>query len=261
MPASKHARGRAITAALAATIGGLLAAAAPAAAFEPVEGVWNYEGGAVLVEATAAGTFRGVVTRPTQFSSCTHAAGENMWQMRGSGERYLGTHNYFTNSGMCAAGGFSPGKAAWRVDMTNPAAPKLVFCSNTPADPLQPDFDAAGNPVNSTDGCATLTRLAPPGPPPVAAKVVSLPSARKCRSRRSFPIRFKAPGADPVKEATVLVNGRRVRVVRGADRLSAGVDLRGLPKGRYTVTIRMITVSGKTITGKRRYRTCVPKRR
>jgi hypothetical protein len=46
-----------------------------------------------------------------------------------------------------------------------------------------------------------------------------------------------------------------------AGRFTATVDLRGLPKGRFTVTIRITTAGGRRITGARKYRTCAPKRR
>ena len=59
--------------------------------------------------------------------------------------------------------------------------------------------------------------------------------------------------------ATVQVNGRRVRLLAGA-RLTAPVNLRGLPAGRYTVKIVATTASGRVIQGTRRYRTCARKR-
>jgi len=39
------------------------------------------------------------------------------------------------------------------------------------------------------------------------------------------------------------------------------VDLRGLPKGRYTVRVVVTTTRGKRIVSTRRYRTCIPKAR
>ncbi len=39
------------------------------------------------------------------------------------------------------------------------------------------------------------------------------------------------------------------------------MNLRGLPKGRYTVRIELRSATGKKVVGQRRYRTCVPKRR
>jgi hypothetical protein len=89
---------------------------------------------------------------------------------------------------------------------------------------------------------------------------VQLPSARTCRSRRNFSIRLRKPKRGRIKEARVYVNGKRVRVLRGK-RLRSKVDLRGLPAGRYTVKVVVITTRGKRLTTTRRYRTCVPKRR
>jgi hypothetical protein len=84
--------------------------------------------------------------------------------------------------------------------------------------------------------------------------------SRVCASRRNFVIRVHRPRFVRLVSATILVNGRRVAVRKGR-RLTAGVDLRGLPPGRFTVTIKARTTSGRTITGKRRYRTCVSERR
>jgi hypothetical protein len=60
--------------------------------------------------------------------------------------------------------------------------------------------------------------------------------------------------------ARVYVNGRRVRTVRARGRVLARVDLRGLPRGRFTVRIVVRTNRGRTYVAKRRYRTCVPGR-
>lgn len=104
------------------------------------------------------------------------------------------------------------------------------------------------------------TPIATPAPVPSFASVVTLPSARRCVSRRRFRIRLRTPKGETITDARVFVNGKRVRVVRGS-RLRAPVDLRGLPKGRFTVKIEVRTKSGRTIRGTRRYRTCTPKRR
>jgi hypothetical protein len=90
-------------------------------------------------------------------------------------------------------------------------------------------------------------------------QAVAFPSTRRCASRRSFRIRLRVSAGATVTEAQVLVNGRSAAVRRGA-RLRSTVDLRSLPKGRFTVEIRLKLADGRTVTGKRRYRTCAPKR-
>ena len=69
-----------------------------------------------------------------------------------------------------------------------------------------------------------------------ASDVVTLPSARKCVSRRRFRIRLRRARGVKLVSATVHVNGKRVKVVRGR-RLTSTVDLRALPKGRFKVRI------------------------
>jgi len=93
-----------------------------------------------------------------------------------------------------------------------------------------------------------------------ANQVIKLPSTKKCRSRRAFRIRLVVPKGVIIATASVRVNGKRVKVVRRR-RLTSFVNLRGLPKGRYTVKIVVVTEAGKILTSTRRYRTCAPRRR
>ena len=76
---------------------------------------------------------------------------------------------------------------------------------------------------------------------------------RACRSRRIFRIRLRRP--QRIASARIYVRGRRVRTIR-RPRIGARVDLRGLPRGRYTVRIVVRTKRGRTYVAKRRYRTC-----
>ena len=66
------------------------------------------------------------------------------------------------------------------------------------------------------------------------------------------------PRGKKAVSATVLVNGKRVRVVRGR-RLRAPVVLRGLPKGKIAVRITIRLKGGKRVTGTRVYNTCIPR--
>ncbi len=100
-----------------------------------------------------------------------------------------------------------------------------------------------------------------PRPRPIsAATAFALPSAKRCVSRRSFKIRIRKIKGVTFVRATVLVNGKRVKTLTGK-RLSAPVNLKGLPKGRFTVKITANAKDGRTVSGTRRYRTCTPKRK
>jgi hypothetical protein len=229
--------------------------AAPAQAADQIEGSWLFENGQVLVEATGPGTFKGTVVKPTRFTACTHPIGQLMWQMSGAGVAYAGTHIWYHSDCSEDPGG----QSSWQITSTDPANYTLRFCTVAPGGG-PPTFDPGGAPTGDTR-CHDLERVLPPQAKPTFKSVVSLPKqTRKCRSRRNFRIQLREPEADPLVRATVHVNGKRVRVVVGR-RLTAPVDLRNLPKGRYTVKIVATTASSRVIQGTRRYRTCVPKRK
>lgn len=83
-------------------------------------------------------------------------------------------------------------------------------------------------------------------------------------SKRNFRIRLRRPSDVSYIAAKVVVNGRQVpvivakqryRTIRGKvlklRRLTAQVDLRGLPKGTFRVQITAIATSLRTIRGTR----------
>lgn len=88
-----------------------------------------------------------------------------------------------------------------------------------------------------------------------AADVFTLPSSKGCVSRRHFRIRV-AKG--DYTQVAVWVNGKAVKTLRGK-RITAAVDLRGLPKGRFTVKIAATLKTGKVVKQSRTFRTCTPK--
>lgn len=122
------------------------------------------------------------------------------------------------------------------------SGPRLIGsgdCSGLPDPPV-------GTPLPVTPGPTIVTS-------PVTKK-------GKCVSRRNFGIRLKAPKGQQLARATVYVNGKRARVLRGK-RLRARVKLTGLPKGRFTVKVVAFTGQGRRIVSVRKYRTCTPKKR
>jgi hypothetical protein len=250
-----------LTAALTALA--LLSAASSAAAAADIEGVWSFNGGQVAVRAQPDGSFLGTVIRETRFSTCPHRVGEQMWievrpQADGS---YWGKHQWFNNA-TCAPLP-TRGNTAFRVLARPDGSRFLRVCFSRPETPeVQPTIAPDGTPANVNRDCydSELLRPLATGTPRID-RIATLPrqGRRRCLSRRSFRIRLREPPGDALETARVYVNGRRV-AIRRRDRITAPVNLRGLPRGRYTVKITATTVLGKTITGKRRYRTCAPRR-
>ena len=225
-----------------------------ALAAEPIEGTWQFQGGVVTVSPTGPGAFAGVVTAPTKFAACEHPLGQQMWSLRGSEDMYVGTHTWFDPH--C---GEKPGGAAiWEVTNLDERTMTVRFCTNHPDDgPVTRDRNGAST---GRTHCYDMTK-----PKPTAVASISLPSAKRCVSRRLFEVRIPpSRRRDPVVAATVFVNGKQVatrqlRYARG-NRTTAIIDLRGLPAGTVKVKIRARSQSGKTLLGIRRYRTCTAKR-
>jgi hypothetical protein len=113
-----------------------------------------------------------------------------------------------------------------------------------------------GTPTSSAPSGAT------PAPKPKAisaAKAFSLPSSKACLSRRSFTIRIRKVSGVTWVSAVVKVRGKRVKTVKRS-RITAPVNLKGLPKGRFSVSITAKAADGRSVTGKRTYHTCARKR-
>ncbi len=126
-----------------------------------------------------------------------------------------------------------------------------------------PPDPPAPAPAGGTPAPGPPAPTAPPTAKPAAVKfasVTTLPSAKRCVSRRSFRIRLRQPKGAKLAGATVKLNGKTAATRKGA-RLTAPIDLRGLPKGKVNVSITIKLADGRTIRGSRTYRTCAPKRR
>ena len=113
----------------------------------------------------------------------------------------------------------------------------------------------------SISGGAVVNSPASGALPPAFGKngVVGLPSVGKCLSKRHFKIHIRKDAGVTYKSVKVFVRGKSAGTIAGA-RLVAGVDLRGLPQGTFTVKIVVLTSTGGRIQGTRRYHTCATKR-
>lgn len=167
---------------------------------------------------------------------------------------------------------------AVRVGSAAPVAATVsglgTFSATLPAAALKPGANTVTATATATDGTqasADVTvRIGG------AAGTIGLPSSKRCVSKRLFPIQIRRRAGLTYDFATVVVNGRKVKVYvrtqrrwirtgRPSGRLlnvkvfRAYVDLRGLVRGRYTVKIVVVATNGAVITGARRYRTCTRK--
>jgi len=239
---------------------------ASASATSPIERVWSFNGGEVAVQSQPGGTFVGTVVAPTKFAQCTHPVGEQMWtdmtlQPDGS---YWGLHQWFYETAGCVRNP-TLGPTAWRVMEAANGATYLLVCFSSPGS-TQPTIAPSGASANVSYECVKSAEIAPV-PVEVAPsssagvqsfkEAVSLPSDQKCFSRRVFQIHLKDPKYDPFKEVVVTLGKRRIAVKRHDGKaFVATINLKGLPRGTFTVKIRVTTVLGHHLSGSRTYHTC-----
>ena len=94
-----------------------------------------------------------------------------------------------------------------------------------------------------------------------ASKIVSLPSMKRCISRRVLHLALRAPAGTTIKSATVRIGKGRARRLTGGALRGVAVNLRGLPKGTYAVIVNVTFADGRNVTLRRTYHTCVSKQR
>ncbi len=137
------------------------------------------------------------------------------------------------------------------------------------AKPPPPPTATNGNPPSTTPSAGTpgTPAITPkgggtPAAPPLAT-VLGLPPAQQCVSKRTLLVHVHAPPGQQLLSVKLSLGGRVLR----AETFTKGkndkvpptlVDLRGLPKGTFTLTIVVESKAGKTYRATRTYHTCVP---
>jgi hypothetical protein len=265
-PPRRPRRPRALSLMIAAVMLLGVGAASAGAASSPIEGVWSFGGGQIAVQPTAGGTFTGTVVVATKFAECAHPVGQQIWtgmtlQPDGS---YFGFHQWYETAAPSCKPNPTAGPTAWRVLEGASGSHYLRVCLSTPGT-AQPTVAANGTCVGATYGGVSSALTAPL---PVATskegltkESLSLPSAKKCLSVRLFQIHLPDPKNDPLKKVSITIKGykRKIATARKGKYIVATIDLKGLPKGAFTVKIKATTVLGHTLSASRTYHTCKKK--
>lgn len=241
----------------------LLSAGASAASTPSIEGVWAFIGGEIAIQPEGGGKYDGIVESPTTFASCVHPVGQEIWseitpQSDGS---FWGLHQWYKDEGGNCSIIPTRGKAAYRVLETKTGSRYLLVCLSDPGSTSQPTIPAGSTKgVGATAGCTESLMTAPLASSAVGSfkSVVSLPSNKQCLSVRKFNIHIRNAKLDPFKTVSVTLNKRRVKAVLKGSVYVATVNLKGLPKGAFTVKIKATTFRGNHVAGSRTYHTCIP---
>jgi hypothetical protein len=229
-----------------------------------IQGVWSFNGGRVAIQRQTDGSYTGTVVAATKFAECPHPIGELMWtgiRIREDGS-YWGLHQWFYEGAGCV---LNPqlGPTAWRVLSSSTGAHFLRACFSSPGT-TQPAISSSGTSSGVTYGCVDSALVAPPPSTSGTAgfqSAITLPSAKSCFSKRVFVIHVRDPRNDPIHDVLVRLGSHSLRVRRHGAHFVSTIDLRGRPKGTFTVRIHVTTVLGHRLTGSRTYHTCVRARR
>jgi hypothetical protein len=111
---------------------------------------------------------------------------------------------------------------------------------------------------------------APPASPPAskpkplprlkAATVIKLGTlGRRCSSRRALTLRLVAPKGTKIAKAKITLRGKTTTY--SGKKLKARIALRGLPKAKFTVKVKVTLADGRTTTLTKTYKSCSAKRR
>jgi hypothetical protein len=245
----------------------LLGAVSSALADSPIEGVWSFNGGKVAVEANSDGSFRGVIVAPTKFSQCFHPVGEEVWSgiHQQSDGSFWGLHQWYFETSECVPNP-ERGLTAFRVASAADGSRSLEVCFSEPGSQSQPKIPSSGSPSGATYGCSNSARISPL--PSVqqadAPKYILLPGNGLCLTRPKLKIRLRNPSGDPIVKAKVQLRSgkvrRRAKLVHKTNGIVATLNLRGLAKPKFTVSVNVTTVLGHHLKRKRAYRLCGPVR-
>ncbi|MCW2982707.1 MAG: hypothetical protein JWR63_277, partial [Conexibacter sp.] len=127
----------------------------------------------------------------------------------------------------------------------------------------------AAPPASDPPAASPLPPAIPPTTPVKAASpaplkatsIIKLPtgSTKTCSSRRTLTLRLAAPAGAKISKAVIKVAGKS-KTYKGKD-VKPKIDLRGLPKGKYSVKVSITLADGRTATLSKSYKTCAAKKR
>jgi len=97
---------------------------------------------------------------------------------------------------------------------------------------------------------------ATPTPTPKPKVTVTLASNKKCLRSRSTSLRVKIATGGTITAVEIYVNKKRVKRVTKAADIKKAIKVSKLPKGSYTLEVRVKTKDGRTVKSSRKFRTC-----
>lgn len=118
--------------------------------------------------------------------------------------------------------------------------------------------NASGTSYGADKTFTTFIHPASPPPPVVKPKpkvTIGLPSNQRCRATRTLSLKPRIAKGGTITAVSVYVKGKRVKRVTGT-KARRTIKLTKLPRGSYTLEVRVTTKDGRTVKIRKRYRTC-----
>jgi hypothetical protein len=251
---------------LSASAGPALAGTAgtgQASVVNPIEGIWSFNGGQIGVQGRPGGSFVGTVVAPTKLGQCVHPVGEQIWsdmRLQPDGS-YWGLHQWYEGTKECIP---IPtlGLTAWRILPAANGSRFLRVCFSEPGSNSQPTIAANGTAANDTLGCtdSALVSALPAISSAQFGQYVKFPAAGGCFGKATMRIRMHDPTSDPLEKIVVKLRSgkihRAAKLKRIGSKITATLNLKGLTAAKFTVTVRLTTVLGSHLSGKRTYALC-----
>jgi hypothetical protein len=260
-----HLRDMRLSAICFAALALTAASAAPASAFEPIEGVWRTEtstAGEYLIQQASPGVFKMTTIRGNRHcmpdEKGFRARVTEQVEIRGGGFDYA--YNPVYRFPDCSVDGI--GEGIVRVVSTSPTY-RHVVCGARPGTGA-PQFDAAYQPTASNTVCRFAVRIRPPKPPVRAASLARVPRKLACtpaarRRGRIAPLRLLNPANEPVLSILVKLGGRTLYRYEYPGKLRGRLKLH-LPRRTSRLTVAVRTTSDKRFVVARKYGSCQPRR-
>jgi len=262
-------RARAAIFALIASTALLVVALAPplAAAFAPIEGVWEVTrppNALFLIQETGPEHFqdrniRGEVGCVVDANGFVNPVAILDGELIGSGLEYGGFRVSLSDE-TCAQIGTDP--AVTKIFSTEPSSYRLRTCVNFEGG--TPQYNTEFQPTGASTHCSEAVRVRPPEAPVTFAKITTLPPTPACtaaagRRGRALKLKLSNPINEPLLSAIIKLGSKVVLNYQYPATVPALTKIT-LPAGKETLTIKVVTTSGKTFTRKRHYGACRPKR-
>lgn len=113
-----------------------------------------------------------------------------------------------------------------------------------------------GQTVTQTTTTTTTTTVTRTVPVPTVNGQAAITLPTSCVSKRKITFHLAAPAGQIFKKVTVKLGSRTFKTLRGRS-IKSTISLKGLPRGRFTLSIVGTLKSGKTVRQTRHYVTCV----